>query len=198
MLASNVQLKVGWVSKCFLAFLKKTTSVVLKTTIYTKNAFVVKVSRSRLVGLLGLLHSHLLCQYTSLADILVYDNPSKLYRFAVTYSLLSLAFNSRLAVCVYTNPGLPVATSCYVYAAAAWLEREAWDLYGIFFVRHPDLRKILTDYGFNHHPLRKDFPLAGYKEGVYSQKENRTLYRGVKLTQAYRVFAFKGAWLKYD
>jgi NADH:ubiquinone oxidoreductase subunit C len=132
------------------------------------------------------LHSHLLCQYKSLVDIAAYN----LFgggRFTLVYNLLSTQFNTRVLVCTQTSKGVP--SVLLFYAAASWLEREVWDLYGVYFFRHLDLRKILTDYGFIHHPLRKDFPLSGYKEMSYSEKEKRTVYTSVEIPQQYRVFS---------
>jgi NADH:ubiquinone oxidoreductase subunit C len=172
-------------------FLKKVVPSYIKTTLCMPNGMVIKTARSRLNALLRFLHSHLLCQFKSLVDIIVYDNPSAKFRFTIIYNLLSVAFNSRIFVCTYASPSLPAASSCYLYASANWLEREAWDLHGVFFVNHPDLRKILTDYGFNDHPLRKDFPISGYKEISYSEKEKRVLQSSVEIAQEYRVFYFK-------
>jgi NADH dehydrogenase (ubiquinone) Fe-S protein 3 len=184
-------IKTGWVNKCFLSFLKKIIPAAVRKTLYSENSLVLKVTRTRLVSALKFLHSHILCQYKSLIDIIVYDTPASKFRFTVIYNLLSLAFNARLSVCVYTNEGLQLNSVCPLYNSANWLEREAWDLFGVFFYNHPDLRRILTDYGFNQHPLRKDFPLSGYKEVCYSEKEKRILHTSVEISQPYRVFSFK-------
>lgn len=188
----NLNKKTSWVNKCFLSFLKKILPAVIRKTLYTiRRELILKVSRTKLLIVLKVLHSHLLCQYKNLVDIVIYDNPTSKFRFAAVYSLLSLEFNSRLSVCVYTNEVLGLNSICQLYSAANWLEREAWDLFGLFFYKHPDLRRILTDYGFNEHPLRKDFPLSGYKEISYSEKEKRVLHTSVEISQAYRVFSFK-------
>jgi NADH:ubiquinone oxidoreductase subunit C len=176
--------------KSFLTFLKKIMGKAVEKIVYTQNVFVVKAAKERLVSLLKFLQGHLLAQYKSLIDIVVYDNLQTKHRFVVVYNLISVTFNSRLLVRVHTN-SLPVPSVCTLYASANWLEREAWDLYGVFFSNHPDLRKILTDYGFNYHPLRKDFPLSGYKEVFYCEKEKRIVHASVELSQAYRVFRFK-------
>jgi NADH:ubiquinone oxidoreductase subunit C len=188
-------LKVVWVYKCFLALLKKIMFITIKSFLVTKDAVIVKVARTRLASLLKFLHSHLLSQYKSLIDIVAYDNPTAKFRFAVVYNLLSLAFNSRLLICTYTTESLSIPSLYFLYPAASWLEREVWDLYGIFFFKHPDLRRILTDYGFNQHPLRKDFPLSGYKEISYSEKDKRILYSTLEGLQAYRTFSFNSVWL---
>jgi NADH dehydrogenase (ubiquinone) Fe-S protein 3 len=169
--------------------------ITIKSFLVTKDAVIVKVARTRLASLLKFLHSHLLSQYKSLIDIVAYDNPTAKFRFAVVYNLLSLAFNSRLLICTYTTESLSIPSLYFLYPAASWLEREVWDLYGIFFFKHPDLRRILTDYGFNQHPLRKDFPLSGYKEISYSEKDKRILYSTLEGLQAYRTFSFNSVWL---
>jgi NADH:ubiquinone oxidoreductase subunit C len=183
-------LKVSWVHKCFLAHVKKVLLAAVKMTLYTKNTLVIKTSRARVFILLSFLRSHLLSQYKSLVDIIVYDRATQ-HRFAIIYNLLSVTFNTRLQVYTYGDSTEPVPSVCQLYAAANWLEREAWDLYGVFFKGHPDLRKILTDYGFNYHPLRKDFPLSGYKEVRYCEKEKRVIHCLVELPQAYRIFSFR-------
>jgi NADH-quinone oxidoreductase subunit C len=124
MLALNA-LKTNWADKCFLTFLKKIMPIAVKTALYNKDAFMLKTTRTRLFNLLEFLHSHLFSQFSCLVDIIVYDNLSTKYRFAVIYNLLSTTFNSRLSVCVYTNEVLSVTSVCSVYASANWLEREA-------------------------------------------------------------------------
>lgn len=184
--------KARWVYRSFLTLLKKLIPTATKRALSTKNTFLVKTSRTRLVALIGFLQKHVFTQYRSLVDIIVYDNPSRSLRFTVIYNLLSTAFNSRLLVCAYTKDGWSLESLCCLYTAANWLEREVWDLYGVFFKHHPDLRRILTDYGFRHHPLRKDFPLSGHKEVNYCDREKRVLYSTVELPQAYRVFSLSG------
>jgi NADH-quinone oxidoreductase subunit C len=116
--------KVSWVNKQFLTFLKKIITFI-KTVLISKNALIVKVTRTRLVSLLEFLHSHILSQYSSLVDIIVYDNPTVSYRFTVIYNLLSTTFNARLSVAVYTTQSLEVPSVCSIYPSAGWLEREA-------------------------------------------------------------------------
>jgi NADH:ubiquinone oxidoreductase subunit C len=189
------QRKTIWAEKCFLTFLKKIIPIVVKASLYTSATSTIKTTRTRLFTLLGFLQGHILSQFNSLVDIIVYDSVSTKYRFGVVYNLLSITFNTRLLVCIYTNEILPIASVCSLFASANWLEREAWDLYGVFFINHPDLRRILTDYGFNYHPLRKDFPLSGHKEISYSEKEKRIIHSNVEILQAYRAFSFRNRWL---
>ncbi len=115
-------------------------------------------------------------------------------RFEVIYNLLSLKLNNRLTIKVALNDGEEVPTVCQVFSTANWLEREAFDMYGIKFTNHPDLRRILTDYGFKGHPLRKDFPLTGYEEVRYDEKQKKVIYEPVKLQQEFRNFDFEMPW----
>ena len=134
------------------------------------------------------------CLFKQLVDICGVDYPARGKRFDVVYHLLSLENNQRIRVKVETDADTPVPSSVRVFSAANWFEREAWDMYGIFFADHPDLRRILTDYGFEGHPLRKDFPLTGYSEVRYSEDEKRVVYEPVKLTQEFRDFDFMSPW----
>jgi len=122
------------------------------------------------------------------------DYPEREKRFEVVYNLLSLKHNRRIRVKVMTDETGPIPSVVGVFSAAGWFERETWDLYGIFFSDHPDLRRILTDYGFEGHPLRKDFPLTGYVEVRYDQEQKRVIYEPVKLTQDFRTFDFLSPW----
>lgn len=115
-------------------------------------------------------------------------------RFEVIYNLLSLKLNNRITVKVALNEGEKVATATQVFSAAGWFEREAFDMYGIVFAGHQDLRRILTDYGFEGHPLRKDFPLTGYKEVRYDEQQKKVVYEPVKLMQEFRNFDFEMPW----
>ena len=134
------------------------------------------------------------CQFKQLIDLCGADYPSREERFEVVYNLLSLKHNLRIRVKVTTDEDTPVPSLAEVFSAAPWFEREAWDLYGIFFSDHPDLRRILTDYGFEGHPLRKDFPLTGYVELRYDDEQKRVVYEPVKLTQDFRSFDFLSPW----
>jgi NADH-quinone oxidoreductase subunit C len=129
-----------------------------------------------------------------LIDIAGVDWPERPNRFDVVYSLLSLSHNQRIRVKVQASEGVPVPSACGVFSAAGWYEREAWDLYGVLFSGHPDLRRILTDYGFDGHPLRKDFPLTGHVEVRYDDEKKRVVYEPVNLTQEFRSFDFMSPW----
>jgi len=129
-----------------------------------------------------------------LVDICGADYPERETRFEVVYNLLSLKHNRRVRVKAMTDESTPVPSVTGVFSTANWYERETWDLYGVFFSDHPDLRRILTDYGFEGHPLRKDFPLTGYVEVRYDEEQKRVVYEPVKLTQDFRTFDFLSPW----
>ena len=148
----------------------------------------------RIVKTMIFLRDNRNCQFKQLMDICGVDYPERDQRFDVVYNLLSLTHNSRIRVKIQTNEENHVPSISSVFSSAAWWEREAWDLYGIFFSEHPDLRRILTDYGFEGHPLRKDFPLTGYLEVRYDDEQKRVVYEPVKLTQEYRNFDFLSPW----
>jgi NADH-quinone oxidoreductase subunit C len=149
---------------------------------------------SHIVDLLTFLRDDENCLFTQLTDITAVDYPNRLERFEVVYNLLSMKMNRRIRIKLVVEEGLGVASACEVYPAANWFEREVWDMYGIFFMYHPDLRRILTDYGFEGHPQRKDFPLTGYVELRYDEDQKRVVYEKVKLNQAYRSFDFLSPW----
>ncbi|MDG4719533.1 MULTISPECIES: NADH-quinone oxidoreductase subunit C [Thalassospira] len=134
------------------------------------------------------------CLFKQLIDVCGADYPERAERFDVVYHLLSLKHNLRIRVKVRTDEETPVPSSVPVFSAADWFEREAWDMYGIFFADHPDPRRILTDYGFEGHPLRKDFPLTGYVEVRYDDEQKRVVYEPVKLVQDFRNFDFESPW----
>jgi NADH-quinone oxidoreductase subunit C len=134
------------------------------------------------------------CQCQQLVDILGVDYPEQEERFEVVYQFLSLRHNQRVRVKVTTDEDTPVPSVAGIYPSAVWYEREVWDMYGVFFADHPDLRRILTDYGFEGHPLRKDFPLTGYVELRYDDEQKRVVYEPVKLTQDFRTFDFLSPW----
>ena len=134
------------------------------------------------------------CLFKVLVDICGADYPDRAKRFEVVYNLLSLRHNRRIRVKVVCGEGDLVPSVAGVWSAAGWYERETWDLYGILFADHPDLRRILTDYGFDGHPMRKDFPLTGFVEVRYDEEQKRVIYEPVRLTQAFRSFDFMSPW----
>ena len=152
------------------------------------------VRREAVVKVLTLLRDDQNCQFKQLVDITAVDHPDQAERFEVVYNLLSLKLNQRIRVKLTTDERTPVASVSGVFSSAIWLEREVWDMFGVFFSDHPDLRRILTDYGFEGHPLRQDFPLTGFKEVRYDEEQKRVVYEKVKLTQEFRRFDFMSPW----
>jgi NADH-quinone oxidoreductase subunit C len=134
------------------------------------------------------------CWFWSIIDVCGVDWPQREKRFDVVYHLLSPKHNMRVRVKVQTDEATPVPSICGVYPGANWFEREAYDLYGILFAGHPELRRLLTDYGFDGYPLRKDFPLTGFVEVRYDDEQKRVVYEPVKLTQEFRNFDFLSPW----
>jgi NADH-quinone oxidoreductase subunit C len=154
----------------------------------------VRVSREGLLKAMQFLRDDAQCLFSVCMDVCGLDYPARADRFDVVYHLLSLKHNMRVRVKVATDEVTPVDSVVELYPAAGWFEREAWDMYGIFFAGNPDLRRILTDYGFDGHPLRKDFPLTGYVEMRYDPEKQRVVYEPVKLNQAYRNFDNLSPW----
>jgi len=134
------------------------------------------------------------CLFKILVDVCGVDYPERERRFDVVYNLLSISHNQRIRVKVRVSEDEPVPSVAPLYPAANWFEREVWDLYGVYFSEHPDLRRILTDYGFEGHPLRKDFPLTGHVEVRYDDEQKRVVYEPVRLTQDFRSFDFLSPW----
>jgi len=154
----------------------------------------VGVRRAGILRVLAFLRDDPGCLFTVLVDICGADYPDRAERFDVVYNLLSLRHNRRIRLKLMTDEDSPVPSATGLFSSAGWYERETWDLYGIYFADHPDLRRILTDYGFEGHPLRKDFPLTGYVELRYDEDEKRVVYEPVKLKQEFRSFDFLSPW----
>ena len=154
----------------------------------------VTATRETLIALLTHLRDDRALQFISIIDICGVDYPERAERFEVVYHLLSPKRNARIRVKVATVEGVPLPSATGIWAGADWFEREAWDMYGILFTGHPDLRRILTDYGFDGHPQRKDFPLTGYVEARYDDEVKRVVYEPVELRQEYRNFDFLSPW----
>ena len=152
------------------------------------------VAREAIIDVLKLLRDDARGRFEVLIDICGVDWPARAERFDVVYHLLSPRLNQRIRVKLSTDEATPVASAIPVFPAADWFEREAYDMYGILFSGHPDLRRLLTDYGFQGHPLRKDFPLTGYVEVRYDDEQKRVVYEPVKLTQEFRTFDFESPW----
>ena len=149
---------------------------------------------AKLLETLVLLKNTETLNFSQLTDLTAVDYPDRLQRFELVYQLLSIENNKRVRIICSINDGQIVPSVTGIYKSAEWPEREVWDMYGLFFSDHPDLRRLLTDYGFEGHPLRKDFPLTGYVEVRYDDIEKRVAYQPVQLTQEYRDFDFLSPW----
>jgi NADH-quinone oxidoreductase subunit C len=158
------------------------------------NELMITVVRTRIAGALRKLRDDPAIAMSQLVDICGADYPERPERFEVVYNLLSLIHNARVRVKVEADETSSVPSVVGVYSTAGWFERECWDLFGVPFAGNPDLRRILTDYGFEGHPLRKDFPLTGYVEVRYDDDQKRVVYEPVKLTQDFRNFDFMSPW----
>lgn len=154
----------------------------------------VHVAPGNLQRVMRVLKTDTACLFHVLIDVCGVDFPERSPRFDVVYNLLSLKHNLRIKIKVAADEDDQVPTVAGIFHSAGWYEREVWDLYGIFFTDHPDLRRILTDYGFDGHPLRKDFPLTGHVEVRYDDEQRRVVYEPVKLTQEFRNFDFLSPW----
>ena len=179
--------------KKFNNYLNKICISTINTT-NLENELTIYVPINKLLPILTILKYHTHFQFTLLTDICALDYPTRSNRFSVIYNLLSLRFNYRLRLKVLTNEldGIPSITS--VHPSANWYEREIWDMFGIYFVNHPDLRRILSDYGFEGHPLRKDFPLTGFIEVRYCEQKKRVVYEKISISQEARAFKFHTPW----
>jgi NADH-quinone oxidoreductase subunit C len=154
----------------------------------------IEVQASDLTRVMKFLRDDTNCLFKSLMDVCGVDFPEQKKRFEVNYNLLSYKYNQRIRVKVRTDEDSPVPSVSSVFPTASWFERECWDMYGVFFSDHIYLRRMLTDYGFEGHPLRKDFPLTGYVEVRYDDEQRRVVYEPVKLTQSFRSFDFLSPW----
>lgn len=180
------------------AGLQATQQARLISTQMTFGELTVVARRETIVELLRYLRDDTRMQFWSIVDICGVDYPDREERFEVVYHLLSPRQNLRIRVKVTTDEATPVPSATAVYPGADWFERECWDMYGILFTGHPDLRRLLTDYGFDGHPQRKDFPLTGYVEVRYDDEMKRVVYEPVELRQEFRNFDFLSPWEGVD
>jgi len=157
-----------------------------------------RVKREALTSVLKFLRDDPNCAFTVLCDLCGADFPDRPLRFEVVYNLLSMRLNQRIRIKVDTDEEQPVPSAVGLFSSAGWWEREAWDLFGIYFADNSDLRRILTDYGFEGHPLRKDFPLTGYVEVRYDEDQKAVVYDPVRLQQEFRSFDFLSPWEGMD
>ena len=157
-----------------------------------------RVEREALPRILKFLRDDPKCRFSVLCDICGADYPNRPLRFDVVYNLLSMSLNQRIRIKLETDEERAVPSAVGLYSSAGWWERETWDLFGIYFADNPDLRRILTDYGFEGHPLRKDFPLTGYVELRYDEDQKAVVYEPVRLQQEFRSFDFLSPWEGMD
>ena len=169
------------------------TSKIQKTSI-AFNELLVEINEDEIINVITFLKSHDKFKFKQLIDIAGIDYPQEEKRFNLTYLLLSHEKNIRIKISINFEIGKKIPTITKIYPSANWMEREVFDMYGVEFTDHPDLRRILTDYNFEGHPLRKDFPLTGFNEVRYSEKEKKVIYEPVKLEQNYRNFDFESPW----
>ena len=185
-----------YLTKKYISFLCRILRNLIKEVRIINNDLEIKTTPNNVRSVLYFLKNHTLCKYKQINDIVCSDHPGKKRRFSVVYVLYSQHYNAYITVVVQTNEVLPIPSVTPIFLGAGWLEREIWDLFGIFFEDHPDLRRILTDYGFNGHPLRKDFPLTGFLEIYYNDSTKRMNYEPVELSQEYRSFILQSPWIQ--
>ncbi len=161
---------------------------------FINDELVISAKAADIVKVLRFLHDDRECAFTTLIDICAVDYPDRSKRFEVVYILLSIRQNNRARVRILVEEDKTVPSSCEIFSSAGWYEREAWDMYGILFSGNNDLRRILTDYGFEGHPQRKDFPLSGYVELHYDGEQKRVVYNPVTLAQDFRNFDYLSPW----
>ena len=175
-------------------YLREKAGMLISDQGFTFGELTLHTTRGNIVELLTLLRDDAKLQFISFIDLAGADYPEREQRFEVIYHLLSPVKNLRVRIKLSTDEDTPVPSVTGVYTGANWFEREAFDMYGIFFTRHPDLRRLLTDYGFEGHPLRKDFPLTGFVEVRYDDEVKRVVYEPVSLRQEFRQFDFLSPW----
>jgi len=187
-------------NKLLALFLEATLASYIKSLTYLNySQLIIRINKFKILKFLTILKQFELFSFKQLLDLFATDIPFRVKnRFEVNYLLLSLInhFQFRLLVKVSTSTLKPLFSVSEVFASADWLEREVWDFFGIFFLNHPDLRRILTDYGFSGYPLRKDFPVTGFLQISYKLNHRRLVYEPLKLQQELRFFEFKSPWIK--
>ncbi|SMD06095.1 NADH-quinone oxidoreductase subunit C [Rhizobium sp. RU36D] len=176
------------------SYLREVRGTLVSDAVIKLGELTLTTTPDKVIALLTFLRDDVQCGFVSLIDICGVDYPQRVDRFDVVYHLLSPRQNLRVRVKVATSEEQPVPSACSVFPGADWFEREAWDMYGIMFTEHPDLRRILTDYGFEGHPLRKDFPMTGFVEVRYDDNAKRVVYEPVELKQEFRNFDFLSPW----
>ena len=175
-------------------YLNSKLSIKIRNSLIENKELLLEVDQNDLVQVVQFLKSDEKCKFRQLIDIVGVDYPSDENRFELVYLFLSHENNNRIKLSIKFKIDQIINSITKIFPSANWMEREVFDMYGIKFKNHPDLRRILTDYGFKGHPLRKDFPLTGFNEVRYSEKEKKVIYEPVKLEQNYRNFDFESPW----
>ena len=166
----------------------------IKKSLIENNELLIEIDENNLVEVVQFLKSNEICKFKQLIDIAGVDYPENEKRFHLVYLFLSHENNIRIKLLIKFDINRVILSITKIFPSANWMEREVFDMYGVKFKNHPDLRRILTDYGFKGHPLRKDFPLTGFNEVRYSEKHKKVIYEPVKLEQNYRNFDFESPW----
>ena len=183
-----------YMNQSFVKFLESALVGRVGKIVQFRDEIVVEVGVLDLKKTMLFLKDHENCLFKVLVDIFAVDYPNREQRFELVYCLLSTKYNSRVKVKTFVDEFTPVESIVGLYQAANWPEREVWDMHGVYVEQHPDLRRILTDYGFEGYPLRKDFPLSGYTEVRYDDSQKRVIYEPLELSQEFRVFNFSSPW----
>ena len=180
-------------NKIFSQYLLKNIPSIINYTV-EKGEICLNIPFNKIIPVVTFLKYHTNCQYKLLSDMCVVDYPTRKHRFDIIYNFLSIRYNSRIRLKVILNNLQIIPSISSIFSCANWWEREAWDMFGVFFSEHPDLRRILSDYGFEGHPMRKDFPLSGFMEVRYSELKKRVIYEPISLPQEFRTFDFESPW----
>jgi NADH:ubiquinone oxidoreductase subunit C len=189
---NNKFLIASWlVQKTTLMFFIRILGKSIQATNVRNHDLEIKVNSNNIYPVLYFLQKHTICQFDCLTDIICYDTPGKSLRFGIVYNLLSIRYNTRIRVVSKFKNIVALLSVSSLFLGAGWMEREVLDMFGVYFFLNRDLRRILTDYGFNGYPLRKDFPLTGYLEVYYDDNQKRISYKLVELAQEYRNFNFR-------
>lgn len=188
MLDKQILLLTNWYYNAFAQYLSIILSLQTTRIFIWEGTFIIKSTPKTIQNILFFLKKHTLSTYNQLIEIAVEDSPKHRQRFRVNYILSSMIYAQKFLISVVTNELSYLPSATWIFSSAGWLEREVWDMFGIYFKNHPNLRRILTDYGFPCHPLRKDFPLSGFVEIYYSLGKKRIVTEPIELAQEYRVF----------
>jgi NADH:ubiquinone oxidoreductase subunit C len=189
---NNKFLIASWlVQKTTLMLFKRILGKGIQATNVRNHDLEIKVNSNNIYPVLYFLQKHTICQFDCLTDIICYDTPGKPLRFGIVYNLLSIRYNMRIRLVSKFKNIVALISVSSLFLGAGWMEREVLDMFGVYFFLNKDLRRILTDYGFNGYPLRKDFPLTGYLEVYYDDNQKRISYKLVELAQEYRNFNFR-------